>query len=270
MLRRLRIQLTLLFLFSGILLVGILGASLYFRLEGFFRSSTDIALKYRLALELRNLQVPISPDIEAAERDFINRSQSEGKFPTPSTDLELDEGLEGINFNILTQTPSPTLNPVFPPSPTKKPAKPSNNDDKDEEEDDSEPEDSSSIMSTPVSLLPVQTRSFLAKPRFAQVITRTPTPSLFDALPVTVPSEPDIDNSFDSELSAIFVNYIDSSGSVIPAAFSNSSPLNQNLLPFLRLGKPESMYVQLQWPMVHPSGISPIYYLRGIRLGLFS
>ncbi len=222
MLKRLRIQLTLLFLFSGILLVGVLGASLYIRLEGFFRSSTDIALKYRLALELRNLQAPISPDIEAAEKDFINRSQSEGKFPTPTVDLELDEELEGINFNPLTHTPSPTLKPVLPISPTKKPAKPASTDDK--EGDESEPEDSSSIVSTPVSLVPLQTKSFLAKPRSVQLSTPTPTAALIDSLPVSAQSEPNIDNSFDSELSAIFVNYIDSSGGVIPAAFSNRSP----------------------------------------------
>ena len=70
MLRRLRIQLTVIYMLAGILLMVILGAGLYWRLTSYFQTTTDLALKFRLAQELRLLSAPISPDLEKAEQDW--------------------------------------------------------------------------------------------------------------------------------------------------------------------------------------------------------
>ena len=70
MLRSLRIQLTVIYMLAGILLMVILGAGLYWRLTSYFQTTTDLALKSRLAQELRLLSAPITPDLEKAEQDW--------------------------------------------------------------------------------------------------------------------------------------------------------------------------------------------------------
>lgn len=70
MLRQLRIQLTLIYMLAGILLVVIMGVGLYWRLSSYFQTTTDLALKFRLAQELRHLQAPVTPALEEAEVDY--------------------------------------------------------------------------------------------------------------------------------------------------------------------------------------------------------
>jgi signal transduction histidine kinase len=100
MLRRLRIQLTVIYMLAGILLMVILGAGLYWRLTSYFQTTTDLALKFRLAQELRLLSAPISPDLEKAERDWEDSLDSSFRIfkPLPS--------------------PQPIIVPLLTPSPT--------------------------------------------------------------------------------------------------------------------------------------------------------
>jgi signal transduction histidine kinase len=92
MLRRLRIELTVIYMLAGILLMVILGAGLYWRLTNYFQTTTDLALKFRLAQELRLLSAPISPDLEKAERDWEDSLNSNFRIfkplPTPQTLIE--------------------------------------------------------------------------------------------------------------------------------------------------------------------------------------
>ena len=78
----------------------ILGAGLYWRLTSYFQTTTDLALKFRLAQELRLLSAPISPDLEKAERDWEDSLDSSFRIfkPLPS--------------------PQPIIAPILTPSPT--------------------------------------------------------------------------------------------------------------------------------------------------------
>lgn len=136
MLRRLRIQLTLIYMLAGILLEVIMGAGLYWRLTSYFQTTTDLALKVRLAQELRQLKAPVTPALEEAEQDwkdsldsgFFNRNQISpsqtvtGSVPVlpsrvPTLDeTEIDGGdseggggehiiQQGIDFSILASIP---------------------------------------------------------------------------------------------------------------------------------------------------------------------
>jgi signal transduction histidine kinase len=238
MLKNLRIQLTLLFLSAGILLVGSIGAVLYLRLEGFFRSSTDIALKYRLALELRNLQAPISPEIEEAEQDFLSRLALQSRQSTPTTfeESEMDED----DSLLLLSTPSTTpvlLQPTV--KPTRKPVKStqeSDNEDGEEGEHSEEEEKRETETQEGSWLIPTSAqspRNFLAAPVRYQLETLTPTPSLSGLSTLVPHPETEIDNEFNSELAAIFVNHIDLSGSVIQTAFTNRSPYKPEMTSIL-------------------------------------
>lgn len=76
MLRRLRIQLTLIYMLAGILLEIAMGGGLYWRLDSYFQSTTDLALKYRLAQELRVLRAPVTPALEEAEQEWMDNLNS--------------------------------------------------------------------------------------------------------------------------------------------------------------------------------------------------
>jgi signal transduction histidine kinase len=76
MLRRLRIQLTLIYMLAGVFLEVIMGAGLYWRLSSYFQTTTDLALKFQLAQELRQLKAPITPALEEAEQEWKNSLDS--------------------------------------------------------------------------------------------------------------------------------------------------------------------------------------------------
>ncbi len=224
-------------------MVAVLGAILFFRLEGFFRSSTDVALKYRLALELRNLEAPISPELEAAEQDFLNRSLTEGKLPTPTEGLEFEDELEDLEFLSVTPTLTQTAWPIYQITPTRRPAQSTEIEHEGKSTDEVEENPNPNLKEVPPTrIAPLlssayQSKSVLAKPRTAQVSTPTPTPALVDSLVLAAQTKPVIDNAFDSELSAIFVSYIDASGGVIPTTFSNSSPFKPDIAAILAAKK---------------------------------
>lgn len=59
MLSKLRLKLTLLYLLASALFIVLIGAGLYVSLHNYFQSTTDLALKYRLVLELRRMNQPV-------------------------------------------------------------------------------------------------------------------------------------------------------------------------------------------------------------------
>lgn len=213
MLNKLRIQLTAIFLFAGILLIGVLGGYLYFRLDEYFRNSTDLALKYRLALELRNLQAPISPEIEEAEKDYLSRSQTEGKLPTPTV---IAGEAEESDF-YLENTPTSIVTPSSTTMPTK-PSPGGADDDEDEKEE-------SRLGNTKLSSLADASIIHSGKVILGQetnIATITPIVILPEGK--NEHTENDDDLSFDTELTTIFISFIPSKGSTLPASFSNTSP----------------------------------------------
>src|SRR5258706_16443309 len=74
----LRLSLTLLYLGAGIALVVLVGGSSYGLLRYYFDSTTDLALHYELARELRLANAVVPPDVAAAEASW-SRSHDEGR-----------------------------------------------------------------------------------------------------------------------------------------------------------------------------------------------
>lgn len=71
MLRKLRLKLTLLYLLVSAGFIVLLGSGLYFSLHNYFQSTTDLALKYRLMLELRRLNQPVPANLAGLKYVWI-------------------------------------------------------------------------------------------------------------------------------------------------------------------------------------------------------
>ena len=69
MFRGLRLTLTALYMLASVLLIVLIGGATYRLMDSYFQSTTDAALLHKLALELSVRQVPLPPEIAAADRD---------------------------------------------------------------------------------------------------------------------------------------------------------------------------------------------------------
>ena len=198
MLRRLRIQLTVIYMLAGILLMVILGAGLYWRLTSYFQTTTDLALKSRLAQELRLLSAPITPDLEKAEQDWEDSLDS--------------------SFRIFKPLPSPRaiIAPLLTPSLTKTS---SDNDDEEEKKNGSSGgggehtyklEDTRFLTAIHPTLIDFANG-------ISQQIISTPTP----AIPVDVITG----TLLDTELALIFVIPLNSNGSIQPLTTAQKFPI---------------------------------------------
>lgn len=195
MLRRLRIQLTLIYMLAGILLEAIMGAGLYWRLSSYYQTSTDLALKYRLAQELRQLQAPVTPALEEAEQEWVNSLNTSifyrGQF-TPEA----------------TSTATPTIQPTLLDNET--------------ETESNEGGGGSSIPPSVIDtgLTSVKSQnSVLINLVFQQV---TPTPTISPVLEV------ETNPLLESELALIFVMPIGASGSIELASTGQTFPIPPN------------------------------------------
>ncbi len=189
MLRRLRIQLTVIYMLAGILLMVILGAGLYWRLTSYFQTTTDLALKFRLAQELRLLSAPISPDLEKAERDWEDSLNS--------------------NFRIFKPLPSPQpiIVPIFTPSPTT--ISPDNEVEEEKNNESSGGGGDHIIYQEDYSLLTaIHPTQIDFTNSISQQVISTPTPS--------IPVDEVTGTLLDGELALIFVIPLNSNGSIQP------------------------------------------------------
>ncbi len=211
MLRNLRIQLTLLYLLAGTILVAVMGGWLYYRMATYFQTTTDLALKYRLAMELRLLAAPVSPELEEAEQDFLLQSKSEGEFPTPtiSQDDEEDDWIELTPT--ITSTATRQITPEKPRQKTSIP-NPDNSEEGEDKEEEKEEESSSTGL------------------KQAKMVQITLIPTLVST-PVEIEShaEPDLDDIYFSEVTSIYVLNLDSTGAVIPVLNPLVNPMVPNL-----------------------------------------
>jgi signal transduction histidine kinase len=226
MLRKLRIQLTLLYLLTGMVLVAIMGGWLYFRLANYFQTSTDLALKYRLAVELKSLKAPVSTEIEAAEKEFLNKVQPDRNLPgptvttsftstiTPGNDTEGEGQVdpEGVSTGTLSYvTPNPAI-----ASET-------------ETEDKEDGKEGSQVLPTFQPLV-YPKFGYVVNPQksgssslvlLAAAVQSQPTPVNTPEIQTTLVSsshaEPDLDNELASELSSVYVLNLDNSGQLIAA-----------------------------------------------------
>jgi signal transduction histidine kinase len=198
MLRRLRIQLTVIYMLAGILLMVILGVGLYWRLTSYFQTTTDLALKFRLAQELRQLSAPISPDLEKAERDWEDSLDSSFRIfkPLPS--------------------PQPIIAPLLTPSPT---TPSSNNEEELENNDGNSGGGGDHIINQELNsfLTVIHPTPIDFTNGVGQQLISTPTPSL-QVDEVT-------GKLLDGELALIFVIPLNSNGSVQPITTAQKFPI---------------------------------------------
>lgn len=80
MFRKLRVRLTLLYLLVAVLLVALIGGSTYGLLNYYFRSQTDLALRYKMAQELRQRGAVVPPELQAVDAAW----RSQYRQPTSS------------------------------------------------------------------------------------------------------------------------------------------------------------------------------------------
>lgn len=81
----LRWRLTLLYVLAAVLFVVVLSVSTYHMLATYFQRTTDLGLQHKMAHEFRLLDIPVPPELAAADRDwFANRAIL---FPDPSPAL---------------------------------------------------------------------------------------------------------------------------------------------------------------------------------------
>lgn len=209
MLKRLRVQLTLLYTLAGVLLVGVMGAWLYIRMATYFESTTDLALKYRLALELRSLAYPVSPDLEEAEQEFLDISEKEHPTSTPSKSArptELDDEEHNSNSDS-EDIPEATIEvgPTILPRPTGS---------NEGEEDDHEDEEGGYVphpLAAPI-------RSYQATAIPTLLVAATPIPADHQ--------EPDLDDSYYSELAPIFILHLNPAGQALAKINAGASPID--------------------------------------------
>ena len=79
MLRRLRWQLTAVYLLAGVVVIALIGGGSYTLLDRYFQDTTDLSLQRRMATELRRFGVVLPPELLEAERKWCELHN----YPTP-------------------------------------------------------------------------------------------------------------------------------------------------------------------------------------------
>ncbi|WP_167857553.1 sensor histidine kinase [Candidatus Chloroploca mongolica] len=70
MFKGLRLRLTLLYMLTALLLVGLVGGGAYLVVARYFQGITDLALQHKMAHEFHALAAPLPPDLVPADRDW--------------------------------------------------------------------------------------------------------------------------------------------------------------------------------------------------------
>jgi signal transduction histidine kinase len=73
MLKRLRLQLTILYILAALGLVALISAGAYFLLNYYFQVQTDLALSYKMASTFKQYSLPLPPELLQAEQDYLGR-----------------------------------------------------------------------------------------------------------------------------------------------------------------------------------------------------
>ena len=112
MLRRLRFQLTLLYLLAALGLVFGIGAGSYYLLQHYFLSATDLAMQYKMATLFDANAFPLPPELARAKQTWLaqnssynSQGETNGVQPSPnpalaqpveSQEMEEDAGEDGF------------------------------------------------------------------------------------------------------------------------------------------------------------------------------
>jgi signal transduction histidine kinase len=84
MLKKLRWQLSALYVLAALILVSLIGGGAYGLLAYYFRSSTDLALQYKVAHEFVRMGQPVPEDLQAAALAWQTSRRSTTPSPIPS------------------------------------------------------------------------------------------------------------------------------------------------------------------------------------------
>lgn len=82
MLKRLRIQLTILYILAALGLVALISTAANLLLGYYFQRQTDLALSYKMALAFRQYNLTPSPELLQAEQDYLRNESPQ--FPQPT------------------------------------------------------------------------------------------------------------------------------------------------------------------------------------------
>ena len=97
MLNRLRWQFSLIYLLAAIALMALIGGGAYRLLDYYFQSSTDLALRYRVALEFEKLGVTLPAELQAASLEWQTSRNQIAPTPIPTTVAHEEEEEEEEN-----------------------------------------------------------------------------------------------------------------------------------------------------------------------------
>ena len=70
MLKRLRVQLTVLYILAALGLAALISAGAYLLLGYYFQQQTDLALSYKMASTFKQYNLPLTPELLQAEREY--------------------------------------------------------------------------------------------------------------------------------------------------------------------------------------------------------
>lgn len=233
MLKKLRWQLSLLYVLAAAVLIVLIGGGAYGLLSYYFQSSTDLVLQYKVALEFARQGQSVPADLQPADEAWQTRhkltpapratepleDESEDETPQPSV-VTGQPGYATEDAARLTATP--TAEGALPSvEPTEQ--------DGEEEEDSIQP--SVTPMPTAASETPpapgpsavLQKRNSAGNKDAAQPAMATPVPT------ATLPAVAAGEEAYDSELAAVFLLPVDANGQVISLAGNPPAPFQPNL-----------------------------------------
>jgi len=200
MLKRLRWQLTLLYLLAAMSLVTLVGGGAYWLILHYFQITTDLALQYKMAGEFRRYGIALPTELTAAEQVWLEN------YARQSTGVPA-EALSVFATSTVVSQPTHSPTPGKPAqTPTSRVPQPTPGVNADEEGEDT------GIQQRPVTIP-------------SRTLTQTP-----EVNPATEAESPErsIGDSYDARLAPIFVMPLNANGELAAGAQTSPAPIAQN------------------------------------------
>ena len=200
MLKRLRWQLTLLYLLAAMSLVTLVGGGAYWLILHYFQITTDLALQYKMAGEFRRYGIALPTELTAAEQVWLEN------YARQSTGVPA-EALSVFATSTVVSQPTHSPTPGKPAqTPTSRVPQPTPGVNADEEGEDT------GIQQRPVTIP-------------SRTLTQTP-----EVNPATEAESPErsIEDSYDARLAPIFVMPLNANGELAAGAQTSPAPIAQN------------------------------------------
>jgi signal transduction histidine kinase len=235
-LKRLRFQLTVLYLLVSMSLVALTGAGAYLLLQRYLQVAADQALEYKMAVQFEQYGLALPPELAQAEQNWLKQNSHDSTDPTSPPAAILKPALPTLipsstSYASATPQASPTLeftpSLVITPSPGAELQPPigdagipkliqvsANKDDGESGDGSTENED------TPSSQNSSSDQRNL--PTTATTPVATTTPSL-GVLP-RIPREETYEDDLDARLAPIFITPLNNSGKIESTTPANQSP----------------------------------------------